>query len=241
MSSLDDYYTVLGMLEKESPEKLITPKMPIKDFVQEAMNLHVIALQDADKICNQRVTMEDIEKLKIYAGALRHAEAEWFLNKNEKSQAKMNWDSEARLAYNFRNKLLKFMKYAFAGETHLLEKVKYIRSKTGHPDMIQDLHTIHQLGYQNKGKLESFGIDIALLDTAREKAIRLAELLAMVESENDQMRAYLVTRNKIHTLLYLLISEVRAAGRFAFNDNPARYKRYINSYRQQRNKKGKKR
>ncbi|MEN8139404.1 MAG: hypothetical protein ABFR62_13340 [Bacteroidota bacterium] len=230
MANFDDYKAKLNAIMAIPDQDVKNPSQPVDTFLQEAENLFKWTLDDAAQLNTVGISNEMLNDLPVRAGACREAQSVWNKDFRSQKEAQKLWGVKAPAAYDFREELLRAIRYAYRKDAVLLSRVTAISKGDGHADMIQDLNDIAVLGKENNDLLNAIGFDTAKLDTAANMADELAELLAEANGDKAEQNESKVIRDKAYMHLKELVDEVRAAGKYVFHKDKTRYKGYTSSY-----------
>lgn len=211
------------------------PNQPIAGFVQEADNLYNWCLSDLDELSTVGISKEMIDELTVRNKTCREAEAVWKANYAQPTEAQILWKTECVAAKQLRKELLATMRYAFHDRQDLLHVLASFSRGNSYTVLIQNLNDIAHLGKQHIGLLEQIAFDSSLLDLSASKSKELAELWAESKVDADNHYPFKVERNKAFWHLHELVSQIRAAGKFVFRNNPNRLKGYTSSHWKHKN------
>jgi hypothetical protein len=187
-------------------------------------------LVDAPKLKTAGITKKMLDDLPVRAGACREAQSIWNKDYRSQKEAQRQWRVHSPSAYELRDELLHFMRYAYRNDPALLSRVNAIYKGDGHANMIQDLNDLAVLGKENPDPLTAVGFKITKLDTAATTADKMASLLAEASGDKAEQNESKVIRDKAFTHLKELVDEVREAGKFVFWKDKTRYKGYTSTY-----------
>ncbi len=231
MSNLTDFDEKLADIEAIAEDDVRAPSTPVDSYLQEAENLSHWCSDDATQLAVVGITIEKINDLPVRAGALREAQSRWFRDRYSREEAQREWDTLSPAAYDLRDELIHTFRYAYRNDETILSRISEIADGTGNEDMIQDLNDLSVLGKANPEPLVSIMFDVLKLDTAAEKADTMADLLATANGEKAGRSESKLIRDKAYTYLKELVDEIRAAGKYVFWKDEARYRGYLNQYR----------
>ncbi len=238
MSNKKDYEKKLDVIKAIGDDQIKIPNnIPLGVYIQEADNLYQWCQEDKDTLTGLGLSWELVEDLPVRSGALREAESLWNAERFTRQEASETWEEESAAAYDLRDELLQYFRFAFRNDPGLSEQVRRIARGRGHADMIQDLNNLCILGKQNPGLLANINFDMSLLDKAAEKADQMAQLLAEANTERAEYKEAKKIRNQAFTHLKEAVDEIYKYGRFAFRDNHERRKGYRSNYMYMRRKK----
>ena len=227
MSNNEDYLSKLNVINAIPAHAIQLPGLPVGIYSQECENLYHWALEDADELASVGISRAILDDLPVRAGACREAQSIWMSEYQSKQKAQAAWAVQLLAAFDFRNDLLRSMRYAFRNDTSLLARVATIAKGLSNADMIQDLNDISVLGNDNFELLAAIGI------TPEKLAIRsddLASLLAIANGEKGRLSESKILRDKAFTHLKELADRVYDAGKYLFRNDKERIKGYYISY-----------
>ena len=212
-------------------ENVKEPNLPVHIAIDEALDLQVIALQDEDALGTTDLDLNLIRDITPRAEGLRHAQALWTQVFQVKSDAEEQWKAISPEAYELRDELLHYCKYAYRNDDKLMAVVDNIASGSGNSDMVQDLTELAILGKENPTQLEAVSFDLTKLDRAAELSDTCGQLMSQVNgarTANDKPAKDM--RDRAFTHLKIAVDAIRAAGKFAFWKEPERMDLYASEY-----------
>lgn len=230
MSNTNDYAEAQSAAQKLPADQVLTPRIPIGIYLQEAENLNQVALADMTKLIGAGLTEKVIANIQLYAGACREAQSIWNREYNARQVAEQQWAEQMPLGYDLRDKLAHAFGYAFRADEALMKKVHAIRAGRGHADMIQDLSDIAVLGRANQHLLDAIHFDAKELDIAADLSSALASLFAQANGERLSENNSKQMRDRMYTLLKHAVDEVYSCGRYLFWNDEKRLKLYRSAY-----------
>lgn len=235
MSSTTDYNELLPQIQAITPDKTVTPTMPVDVYVQEAENLYHWSLDDQVALAAAGLAPDLITKLPVRAGACREAQSLWIKERNTRQQAEQDWKDHSPEAFDLRDQLLHAFRYAFRNEVGLLARVEEIAQGDTNADMVQDLNDLSVLGKANADLLVTIGFDLLQLDTAATMSDQMGDLLGATNGERQRDSEAMIIRDKAFTYLKLAVDEISQCGKYVFWRNPDRLDGYTSDYWKRRN------
>jgi len=230
--SKENYEAKLEELEKMPQEEVKSPTTPVDVSLQEAEDLYVWSIEDRSVLESKGLNWESYtEEIPIRAGALRYAQSEWMKERFGREAAIKIWREESPKAYDLRNNLIADLRFAYRSNPNLMNRVRALRGGQGDANMIQDLSDISVLGKANTKELTAINFDLAILETAAQRADELAELLARAKGARYESMKVKDMRDRAYTYLKEVGDEVRAYGKYAFRKDPQRFQGYISRYK----------
>jgi hypothetical protein len=231
MSSRDEYNQAIDQILAIDEKQVKFPdNIPVGTYVQEADNLYEWCREDKETLTAQGLPWEFVTDLPMRAGALREAEARWNSQRFNKKEAAKKWDRISPGAYELRDQLLQYFRFAFRKDHDLMKTVKRIAEGNGHADLIQDLNDLSVLGRDNTGLLGKINFDMNLLDEAAEASRALSQLLAEVNTERMEYKEAKGIRDRAYTHLKEAVDEIYDHGQFAFRGDEERLRGYRSNY-----------
>ncbi|NIM17283.1 MAG: hypothetical protein GTO45_35215 [Candidatus Aminicenantes bacterium] len=231
MSNKQDYETKIAVITAIGDDQIKAPNnIPVDVYIQEAENLYLWSQEDKDALMAKGLALELMDDIPIRAGALREAESRWNLKRFTRKEAEKQWKEQSPLAFEFRDKLLFDLRFAFRNDDDLLGKLSDIAEGYSNADMIQDLNDLSVLGLEHPDLLAAVNFDMTLLDQAAQKADELAQLLAAATGERIDTSESKKIRDQAYTHLKEAVDEVYDFGQYVFRDNEERLKGYRSNY-----------
>jgi len=206
------------------------PTIPVTVALQEAENLINWVKKDRDMLVHGGLDWTLVDDLPIRLDALRVSQANWKKEYKTYQDCQEEWKGASPSAHNLRDELVHFLYHAlyqFPGE---YAKVRRIDEGTTNADLVQDLIELSVLGKDHSEKLQSIGLDVTLLDTARAKSFELGELLGKVNGALTETSPILILRNKAYNHMKEAMDEIRRVGQFVFWRNESRLSGYVSQY-----------
>lgn len=197
--------------------------IPVDAYLQEAENLYIWAQDDREALTAAGLSWDFVENLPARRGALTHAEAVWQTQRIAGKENAREWGERSPLAYELRNRMLKYFRFAFRKNPDLLKVVGRIGKGRTHANMIQDLNDLCALGEVNTPLLEAINFDLSLLAGADREAYEMADLLARATSDRLESNEGKEIRDRAYTHLKEAVDEIREYGQFVFRENKERF------------------
>jgi hypothetical protein len=211
------------------------PGIPVTVAIQEAENLYNWCLKDKDAMVRAGLDWKLVEDLPLRLDALRVSQANWKNEYKSYKDCQEEWKVKTPAAYNLRDELVHFFYHAFYKNPGEYAKVRRIDEGGTNADMIQDLLELSVLGKTHAEELQSIGMDLTLLDAARDKSFELGELLGKVNGALTETSPLLVLRNKAYNHLKEAMDEIRRIGQFVFWRDNDRLSGYVSQYSRRKN------
>jgi hypothetical protein len=231
MGNLEDYEKKLDVINRMADSRIKIPHhIPVSVFIQEANDLYQWALEDKVVLVDSGLSWDLVEDLPSRCGALIEAEARWQTQHNTTKPLSLEWNQRSPLAYDLRDRLLRNFRFAFREHPSLMATVREISKGRTHPDMIQDLNDLGNLGKAYPQLLETIRFDMSLLDKALQTSKEMAELLAGATKERMEPETMKKIRDKFYTHLKEAVDKIRSHGQFVFRGNKDRFICYRSSY-----------
>lgn len=233
MSDQKHLQTLLPKLNLIPLDELLRPTIPVYILVQEMDNLFEWAQQDRNALTGVGLNWDTVEDLPISASALRKAQSSWKEQRFQQKDAERNWASISEVGYEERDDILDYARYAYRNHPELLRQITDIAKGGSNANMIQDLSDLAILGQRHLDPLLAVNFDPARLDRAMQLSNTLGESYARAITDRAGNKEARVLRDRAYTFATQLMSEVSAAGQFAFRKQPDRQRGYFSDYRRQ--------
>jgi hypothetical protein len=211
------------------------PGIPVTTAVAEAESLFNWCNKDKDLLIRGGLDWKLVDDLPIRLDALRVSQANWKDEYKTFQDCQEEWKVASPAAYNLRDELVHFFYHAFYNKPGEYAKVRRIDEGSTNADMIQDLIELSVMGKNHTQELQSIGLDLTLLDTARAKSFELGELLGKVNGAITETSPKLIIRNKAYNHLKEAMDEIRRIGQFVFWRDNARLSGYVSQYSRKAN------
>lgn len=235
MGNRNDFDTLKEVIESIPDEKVLSPSIPVSNYVQEAEDLYKWSVEDIEKLRICGVDEDKLEDLLVRTGACREAQSEWSKELKSQKEAARIWSDKSPDAYDLREELLHTYQFAFRNNEELFTTLNNIREGSGHADMIQDLNDLVVLGNAQQELLQIINFNQSKIEQAAQMADEMAGILADANGEKLKESATRVTRDKSYTYLKELVDEIRACGKFVFWKNENRLKGYRSQFLRRQN------
>lgn len=231
MSDKENFESLHSTLLLIEDEELKAPNLPIDVANNETLYLYQIATREKDILSPSGLDLNLISDLPTRVGALRYAQALWNKVFKDRSAAEEQWNVLSKEAFDLRDELLHYCKYAYKNNKSLLETVYRINEGASSADMVQDLIELAVLGKENTSKLEVVGCDITKLDRAEQLAEEVGILLSKVNDDRSNGdKPAKEMRDRAYSYLKQAVDTIREAGRFVHWKDEEKAKQYASAY-----------
>lgn len=238
MSNKEDYEIKYDILLAMAADLIKIPvNIPVDVYIQEAKNLYCWCENDKDALTAVGLDWEFVTDLPVRIGALIEAEARWAAERLEGPAAPKEWKEQSKVAYDLRNRLMRFFRFAYRNFADPLKVLRAIGKGKGHADMIQDLNDLCALGEGYPEPLARVNFDMSLLAKADETARQMAQLLALATKERNERNEAKRIRDRAFTHLKEAVDPIYECGQFAFREDPERRGGYRSHYMHVRRRK----
>ncbi|MFA8433143.1 MAG: hypothetical protein ACEPOZ_01385 [Marinifilaceae bacterium] len=230
MDNRDDFLSQLDALMALPREQVKSPNMPVKIYLQEALNLLYYAEKDRAILQKSGLDLSLVETLPVRINALRYAQTEWNSERYELDAAEQEWKQELPRARQFKRELLHNFRFAYRKNEERMKVVNYIAQGRSHADMVQDFCELAVVGRAHPEPLLAIGMDLELLSRAADLSVRLGALLAAVKGARGTLKEAKLHRDRAYTYLKQAVDEVREYGRFVFRGQESKQLHYGSKY-----------
>ena len=237
--SAENLETLLPTLERIDPTDVDAPAIPIAVALQEAVDLAKVVgpPEIRERLVAVGLHEETLEELALAVGAAREAQARWVVVRDggkTAEQARRETDG-----VELRARIARACRWNLRERPVALATVSAIMAGEGLPDLIQDLLDLAVLVSAHP---EDFDADTtfdaaAAVESARTMAAAISEGLSASRADQAKRDAKLL-RDRAYTHLDDQVSSIRAAGRYAFADEPATAVRFQSRYERRRRRRG---
>ncbi|MUP36884.1 hypothetical protein [Labilibaculum euxinus] len=231
MSNKENFDALLSKYQAYVKNEVKEPNQPVDIAIDEAMDLSVIADKDRELLATSDLDVSLIDDLPIRAGGLRYAQTVWVQVQTDRSDAEEQWKHLSVEAFEMRDELLHFCRYAYRKNSKLMDVVNRIAEGYGNADMVQDLSDLAMLGTNNPEPLAGLNYPMEKLERASELSDLCGALLAKVNGarvDNDKPAKEM--RDRAFTHVKQAVDAIREAGRFVFWKDEQRVEQYTSAY-----------
>lgn len=226
MTNKKHYESIKKEIESIDSKDVRVPNVPIDRYLQDSEDLIRVAVEDAQKLIEVGLDSVYIKTLDQRCGAVRYLQSDWIKSSTEIKDAMQKWKEKSPEAYELRDNLLHYCRFAFRKDEKLMTVVRKIAEGTSNADMIQDLSDLASIGNNNKELLKKVNMDMKLLDSAEVLSDEMADLLAASNYAKDGGSKAKHIRDKAYTYLKEAVDEIREHARFVFHKDKNRLKKY---------------
>lgn len=226
MTNKKHYESVKKEIESIDSKDVRVPNVPIDRYLQDSEDLIRVAAEDAQKLIEVGLDSVYIKTLDQRCGAVRYLQSDWIKSSTEIKYAMQKWKEKSPEAYELRDNLLHYCRFAFRKNEVLMKVVRKIAEGTSNADMVQDLSDLASLGKDNKALLKEIKMDMKLLDRAEVLSGEMADLLSASNYSKDGGSDAKHIRDKAYTHLKEAVDEIREYARFVFHNDKNRLKKY---------------
>ena len=231
MSNKENFEASMLKYEAYVKSDIKDPNLPVDIAIDEALDLFAIASKDKLLLAASDLDVSLIDDLPVRAGGLRYGQSLWTQVYTNKSESEEQWKEISIEAFELRDELLHFCKYAYRNNSKLKDVVNRIAEGYGNADMVQDLAELSLLGTENPELLVGLQYNMEKLDRANELSDVCGVLLGKVNGakvDNDKPAKEM--RDRAFTHLKQAVDAIREAGRFVFWKDEERAKLYASDY-----------
>ncbi|WP_421921044.1 hypothetical protein [Marinifilum sp.] len=231
MTEKECYELLLEKYTAIRKEDVKSPNLPVETAINEALKLNQNAMQDKDQLIKTDIDLVLIDELETRAFGCKYAQILWDEVFKGKSDAEGEWKVLAPKAYDLRDTLLHYCRFAYRNDKDLKDRVDRIAEGNGHDDLAMDLAYLANLGKGNPDQLTANSIDMALFDQAESMSHECSDLLAGVHgAKTANATSAKDMRDRAYTILKEAVDAVRTAGRFVFWRDEERIELYGSEY-----------
>lgn len=219
------------VLEAIPADEIEAPKLPMAVALQEAHNLE--ATIEADGV-RKRIIAVGLNPVRIDAlpaalVAVRQAQSQWMMIR-DRANTEVQREREAR-GMELRRELLAVCRWNFREINHVQGGLDAVAQRGGIPGLVQDLQDLALLIEKYPSVFEddeTFDAP-ARVAAARQLASEIGEGVAGM-SARDPHEAAKLLRDRAFTHLDRIVTDIRAAGRYAYRDDPRRMLDFTSDY-----------
>lgn len=232
--SVEDFEQLEPSLATIGYNDLRTPNLPYAVALQEASDLEQLLRREEvrARLFAVGVAMEVIDGLETAIGALREAQSRWIVARDDRKPQELA-DRETD-GFALRSRMLRACRWNLKDSVGAQGVLDRIVEDDGVPDLVQDLQDMAMLV---ETEVSAFASDTTfaaaeVVEEARSLADAIAQGLSVSRSDEDQDEAKL-WRDRAFTHLDRVMTEIRAAGRYAYEGDEKLLSRFSSAYLRQ--------
>lgn len=218
-------------LARLSPDEVVPPPIPVDRLVGEANALAKVAASELAKLVKVGLDKKLALGLAQRAQALAEAQAIHLLHRGGARRS----DEDAALevsAVKLRADMVADARFALRRDAKVQEALTAIQEGAGLDDLVQDLRALSELFRGHGPLLKKVGVDPKQrAKEATATAERVERALADRRAGSPDDAAERDVRDRAAVLLVRAMSEVRAAGIYAFRGKPSVQSKFRSAYR----------
>lgn len=195
-------------------------KMPYEEAMQEGQRVSALVEKYHDNLIKSDINPALLDTIGTRSGAFAHSVAvmDSFVKISE-SHIEI-YQKKKKEGYEIRRRLLETLEYVFRFDKAVLDILDNIKNGAGDLDMIRDLNSIHLLCKNNQDRLTKAHVEQSLIDQALEYYTELSQLTAQIDIDPKRINEAKQVCAKAWTYLWEAMTEIYAAGRYVFYDEP---------------------
>ncbi len=201
-------------------DKLSPINMPEEAAMQEGYRVAALVDKYGDRLAVSDIKQIYLDTIHGRAGAYAYAVATLSALIEVGDETKGKYKNLIRESYDVRRKLFATMDYAYRDDTAMLETIAQIKRGKSILDLNRDLLAIETFGKEYGKRLAEANANMDLFKRAGELHAEIASTMARMDIHPEKIDTAKVTTAKAWTYLWEALSEIYAAGRFVFMEEP---------------------
>jgi hypothetical protein len=219
-----------ALAEAIPKNKILSPNMPVKEYLQEAADLISICEKDREKLDEINFDWSKYERLEPAVEVTRDAQTIWMEERRDIEDAMEEWQIKYPDACALKKELLETMRFVYDGDEQALARVSEITAGNSREDTIQDLHDIAYKAHLDLNPFQKINYDVSLFGKAESYSSELMLLLSKINGNNGDNNGYRVFRDQAYTNLKKIVDYIRKQGRYALRHDQERAEAYSSNY-----------
>jgi hypothetical protein len=217
----EHFLDLKGSIEALANQKFIPMNIPPEEAAHETRRLSALVATYYHRLLNEsNVSPEYLNTINARAEAFTYTISLRDIHSKTEKKDWQLWLVSKKEGYTLRKKLTVKFRYAMRQRPDLLKVIDTILLGRGDLDMIKDLLTFYTFGAQNLELLNSAKIDPSLIERAKALHELLSDLIARLEIDIESIDFAEKMSAMAWTYFMNAASEIYAAGRFVFMDEP---------------------
>ncbi|MCP4213760.1 MAG: hypothetical protein GY765_03840 [bacterium] len=236
LSHAENYSLKIDEIKAVPVGKLHPIGVPVRTFAKEAVGLYEWALDDRARLEVEGLPPALLDDIPVRGSALREAQSNWVICRNEKKEAARQWAAIAPEAEDLASVLQHRFYFAFRDNPQPLGRLREVSKGRKQEDLVQFLNDLSKLGSKYQDLLVTGTFDMSLLDRTAAYSFQLDKILGVKAKNRKESTEIKLIRDQAYTLLKDAVDEVREYGQFIFWRDDLRSKGYASDYLRQANK-----
>lgn len=206
------------------------PAIPPPRMVPEAHALYLVCEKHEDRLVAVGVQRKLIQSLQERAQAVSGAQAELDnVRGRKRTTAELEYE---RKGVQLRSDIVAAGRYALRTNDKAQSTLDLIQEGTGLDDLVQDFPALGVFLTTYSDDFVRIGLDpVALKKQCDELAANLQKVVVARRAGDDEEATALLTRNRACSYLWDAMTEIRAAGVYAFRNDPDVQPHFRSAYR----------
>lgn len=231
----EHYAQMLSTLVAIGPQEIASLNMPAAEAIQEGYRVTQLVEQHYERLLATGVGAELLDSMYGRAAAYAHSVATVDGYVTQSGVDTEVWKEIKARGYGIRRRLLIQLRYACRQDTQLLEILDGIAAGRGDMDMVRDLLGLYEFARAHRVLVEGVGGDMVIIEQVLTTHNELRHLDARISTTRKQMDEAARIASQAWTYLWKGLTEVYAAGRYAFMDEPDIEAMFYVEYLKQKN------
>ncbi len=215
--------------------------MPIPRYVQEAEELQHAADTYLKPIAPQGLNPELYEQLRQLTEELQEKEEELRLRTLKLSKEEEEWKELSPKAFEFRDWLLKTVKFVYRNDRDGKKILMRLRKKKDVKTMVSDLQALSGIPKHFDDRYKNYGIEDSDFKKAWDIGNRTNVLFSDATIARKNITLFTDNRNNAYLALAPIVKEVRAWGQQIYPPGTEEYIHFTSEFYRERNAKAKER
>ena len=172
-----------------SEDEILTPNIPVVDFLQDAADLIPIYKQDKPELKKVNMDFAIGDRLEPAIEVLRDGQTSWMEERKDAEDARKEWKVAYPKAEALKKDILQTMRFVYDGDEIALERVAEIAEGDSYRDTIQDMHDLAFNGKEDKASFAAINYDLKRFDEAEAYSNSLMLILGRMNGEKHSDNA----------------------------------------------------
>ncbi len=216
----------IKILDAMTADTLKPPILPMERFHQETEFLHKWCISDRAEFVSVGFDWHIAEDLPVRIGASRQAQKEWMESRFVDGNTVREWTQMAKIASDFRDRILSALFYAFRHVERRLPMIREIAKGDEDVRILTDLERLVALARAYPEPLFTVRFNFQYLDDAEFLAEKMVGLLSFASKDSLLEGQKKRLRDAAYTHLKEASDEIRACGLYVFRRNAERVRGY---------------
>lgn len=207
--------------------------IPLSEAMQEGRRVEALVDKHHDELLRSDIDPALLDSIGTRAGAFSYCITVFESQVNVEKNNMAKFQELKREGYALRKRISDTLSYIFRNDSNTLSVLDKIARGRGDLEMIRDLLSYYTICMEHRERLRTAYIDETMVDRLNTLYKELFSMAAMIDIDPEKESKGKLLCWQAWTFLWEAMSEIYAAGRYVFSQQPEIEELYYMDYRQE--------